>query len=248
MDDSEQLQRLSRIHTRWSVIFQAHRGSGQEVNAAQQALLERYAGPIYRYIFAAVRDPFAAEELCQEFALQFVQGKFTRVDPERGRFRDYVKTVLFHLVASWRRRQSKQPQAYDSEIQEPADNSSPADCGDQDFVASWRDELLTQTWEALERIEKQTGQLFHTMLRFKATWPDVKSELMAQQLSKQLGKPLTAASVRQTVHRAREKFADLLLDEVCRSLETRNVDRLEQELIDLELLPYCQDALAKRRA
>ena len=246
MDDSD-CQRLSRIHTRWSVLFQAHKGSGQQVTAAQQVLLERYGGAVYRYVLAAVRDPYVAEELCQEFALQFVQGDFKRVDPERGRFRDYVKTVLFHLVANWRRRQNKQGVAYDSEIHEPTDASSPAQPADLEFIANWREELLARTWEALERIEKQTGQQFHSMLRFKADNPDTKSDVMAQELSKQLGKPLTAAGVRQTVHRAREKFADLLIEEVARSLETNDTARLEQELIDLELLMYCQDALAKRK-
>jgi hypothetical protein len=58
---------------------------------------------------------------------------------------------------------------------------------------------------------------------------------MAQVLGHRLGKPLTAAAMRQTIHRAREKFADLLIDEVARSLQTGDVERLEQELIDLGL-------------
>ena len=68
---------------------------------------------------------------------------------------------------------------------------------------------------------------------------------MAQQLSERLHRPLTADGVRQTLHRAREKFADLLLEEVSRSLETEDHDRLEQELIDLGLLAYCRSALQK---
>jgi RNA polymerase sigma-70 factor (ECF subfamily) len=247
MDESEMQHRLSRINTRWSVVFQAHAAGGQTVTAAQQELMQRYGGAMYRYILAAVRDPLVAEELCQEFALLFVQGNFKRVDPERGRFRDYVKTVLFHLVANWRRKQNREPQTYDAAVHEPAENAPPSQLSDEEFLSNWREELLGRTWEALEHIEQQTGQLYHTMLRFRATSPDVKSEQMAQQLGERLGKPLTATAVRQTVHRAREKFADLLLGEVARSLETQDTDRLEQELIDLGLLPYCQDALAKRR-
>ncbi len=247
MAEPEIQERLSRINTRWSVVFQAHQGSSQEVVAAQQALMQRYCGAMYKYILAAVRDPHVAEELCQEFALLFVQGNFKRVDPERGRFRDYVKTVLFHLVANWRRRQNRQGVAYDSEVHEPAQAAPAVEPSDQKFLDNWRDELLGRAWEGLERIENQTGQLYFTMLRFRAASPDVKSEQMAQQLAERLGKPLTAVAVRQTVHRAREKFADLLLDEVARSLETTDRDRLEQELIDLSLLPYCQEALAKRK-
>ncbi len=41
------------------------------------------------------------------------------------------------------------------------------------------------------------------------------------------------------------KFADFLLQEVARSLQTSERDRLEQELIDLELLAYCRPALER---
>jgi RNA polymerase sigma-70 factor (ECF subfamily) len=70
---------------------------------------------------------------------------------------------------------------------------------------------------------------------------------MARQLGEQLGRPLTDAGVRQVLHRARDRFADLLLDEVARSLQTAEADRLEQELIDLDLLPYCKPALERYR-
>jgi hypothetical protein len=70
---------------------------------------------------------------------------------------------------------------------------------------------------------------------------------MAARLGARLGRPLTAAGVRQTLRRAREKFSDLLLDEVAHSLQTADPGAVEQELIDLGLLSYCQDALQRRR-
>jgi RNA polymerase sigma-70 factor (ECF subfamily) len=71
---------------------------------------------------------------------------------------------------------------------------------------------------------------------------------MAQRLTEQMGRPLTAAGVRQGLHRAREKFADLLLDEVAQSLDSPTIDNIEQELIELELLDYCRPALKRRRS
>jgi RNA polymerase sigma-70 factor (ECF subfamily) len=68
---------------------------------------------------------------------------------------------------------------------------------------------------------------------------------MAEQLSATLGKPLTAAGVRQTLHRAREKFADLVLEEVLHSLATPTVEQLEEELTELGLLDYCRPALKR---
>jgi RNA polymerase sigma-70 factor (ECF subfamily) len=69
---------------------------------------------------------------------------------------------------------------------------------------------------------------------------------MAEQLGARLGRPVTSAGGRQTLHRARAKFADLLVAEVARSLETSAPDRIEQELLDLDLLRYCKPALSRR--
>ncbi len=68
---------------------------------------------------------------------------------------------------------------------------------------------------------------------------------MAEQLSGILGKPLTAAGVRKTLDRARDRFADLLLGEIAHSLADPTPDQLEEELIDLNLLEHCRPALER---
>jgi RNA polymerase sigma-70 factor (ECF subfamily) len=57
---------------------------------------------------------------------------------------------------------------------------------------------------------------------------------------------LTPEAIRQLLHRARENFADLLVDEVARSLGSADPGKLEQELIELDLLDYCRPSLARR--
>src|SRR5260370_13259693 len=101
---------LSRISTSWTVLNQAHNGSA-DAAAAKQWIMQRYGGAVHRYLLAALRDPHAADDLTQEFGLSLVRGDFHQVRPERGRFRDYVKTVLFHLVSRYRKRQLGQSQA-----------------------------------------------------------------------------------------------------------------------------------------
>jgi hypothetical protein len=58
--------------------------------------------------------------------------------------------------------------------------------------------------------------------------------------------PVSEAGVRQTLHRAREKFADLLLEEVARELDDPTPERLEEELSELSLLDQCRAALERR--
>jgi RNA polymerase sigma-70 factor (ECF subfamily) len=68
---------------------------------------------------------------------------------------------------------------------------------------------------------------------------------MAQQVSARLGRPLTADAVRQALHRAREKFADLLLDEVAQTLGAPTAEQLEEEVLALDLHTYCRPALRR---
>src|SRR5262245_53268672 len=110
MSESDFSSRLSRISTQWSVLFQAHQGQSEEIRTAQRELAQRYCGAVYRYLMGMVRDPDVADDLAQEFAVRFLAGKFRRVDPDRGRFRDFLKTALRHLVADHFRRLRKQPQ------------------------------------------------------------------------------------------------------------------------------------------
>jgi RNA polymerase sigma-70 factor (ECF subfamily) len=243
MDQEGQATPLSRISTLWSVVCRAHDGEPQAVNAAQQELIGRYSRAIHRYLLGAVRDPEAAEELSQEFALRFIRGDLRGADPERGRFRDFVKGVLFHLIADHHRRRARSP-SLPAGLPEPADDPAQLE---RQFVNSWREEMLNRTWEALARVEQRTGRAFHTVLRLKADHPQLRSAQMAERLARQLGKPVTAASVRQTLHRAREKFVDLLVEEVLHTLREPNVDKLEQELIDLGLHGYCKEALQRYR-
>jgi RNA polymerase sigma-70 factor (ECF subfamily) len=210
--------RLSRISTLWSLVCRAHRGPAEGANAARKQLLERYGGAIRRYLRKVVRDPDAADEISQEFALQLLHGALHGADPNRGRFRNYVKGTLFHLVADYRKQQRGWPEPLPAEDPTLAANQETAE-SDRQFLESWCDELLARAWDALADVEARSGQLFHTVLRYRADHPEMRSPQMAEQLTTQVCRTVTAAGIRQTLHRARQKFADLLLEEVAHSLE-----------------------------
>ena len=116
-----------------------------------------------------------------------------------------------------------------------------------EFRASWREELLSRCWERLSEDEKQSGKPYATVLRYRVDHPDARSPELAAGLSEQLGKPINAGAVRVMLHRAREMFADILLDEVTASIADDSLDEAEEELIELELLEYCRPALERRR-
>jgi RNA polymerase sigma-70 factor (ECF subfamily) len=238
---------LNQISTLWSLVTATRDGPTAEVSAAQQQLLLRYGKAVHRYLLGAVRDAELAEDLSQEFALRFVRGDLRGADPGRGRFRDYVKGVLFHLVADHhRQRQRAQPLPLPDPGEVPA--APAATDAEAQFLESWRDELLTRAWEALARVQQQTGKPFHTALSLKADHPGLKSAQLAERLAAHLGKPVTAAGFRQTLHRARAKFEDFVIGEVVQTLDAPTLERLEQELLDLRLLDYCRAGLARFQA
>ena len=246
MDDRELAQRLSQIQTMWSVVMRAHSGEADAAMSAQQVLMRRYSGAVYRYLAGFLRDYDAADDLAQEFALRVLRGDLRRADPARGRFRDYVKMVLRHLVADHHRRLMASPRPLPADGPEPAGGDGGFPDLDRQFLESWRKELLARAWAALERVAAESGRPYYAVLRLRADHPEMRSAAMAGELADRLGRPITAGAVRQTLSLAREKFADYLLDEVEHSLELPTPEQLREELIDLDLLPYCLPALERR--
>src|SRR5262249_37715896 len=140
MPESDALHKLS---TNWAEIAAAHTG-GPAAREAQVAVLRRYCGAIYHWLVAATGDPHTARALAREFALRFVRGDFHRLDPGRGRFRDFVRTVLHHLVADHYRRLKTAPGPLPigaGPVQEPL-----LDAEGISFANRWRDEMLDRAW------------------------------------------------------------------------------------------------------
>ena len=240
---------LSRISTIWDVFGRSRELASDADKNRWATLLQRYQGAIYRYLLGAVRDADAADELFQEFALRCLQGAFRGVDPQRGRFRDYLKTTLFHLIVDYQKKRQKSPLPLNLEVAEPAapqEGSTESEC---QFIESWRDDLLARAWAELAKVEKSGGQPYYSVLKFRTENQDADSDQMAESLTKRLcpEKPFTGAGIRKTLQRARANFADHLIDDVVESLGNPSVEELQQELDDLGLLPYCRSALERRK-
>ena len=239
--------RFSQIETMWSLVRQAHDDGVPAVGQAQQDLLDRYGGAVYRYALAALRNEDAADEVFQEFALKFVRGDFSGADPERGRFRSFVKTIVYRLIVDYQRRRKQRCR----EVQLPTNVPERADddCQDDElFRTSWRDELLARCWAKLESEQANTGKPYHTALRMRVDNPELRSADLADRLEEALGKSMSAGNTRVLLHRARDRFAELLLEVVLDTLPAASLDVAEQELIELDLLEYCRPALERHRA
>jgi hypothetical protein len=115
---------------------------------------------------------------------------------------------------------------------------------DKAFAEKWKEELLARTWEALQKNQEESGQPYYTVLRCKTAQPNLHAAELAKQVSGQLGRPITAEAMRQLLHRARRRFAELLVEEVERTLDTTEPGQVAEELIDLGLMCYCRSAVS----
>ncbi len=240
---------LGQLTTMWTMVLSAHGGPDLAEAEAQRRFMERYQGAVYRYFFTALRDPDAAQELFQQFAERFVRGDFKNFDPTRGRFRDYVRVALINMIRDFRRHQASRRHV-DIDIVDIPNKTTDQQIEslDVEFNSSWRDELLSRTWDALRQQKRRGGVPFHVVLERSMQNPSLTSADLAKALNADLepDKLLSDALLRKTLQLAREKFADLLVEEVACSLGDHSVEQLEQELIDLGLIGYCRDALDLR--
>jgi RNA polymerase sigma-70 factor (ECF subfamily) len=244
---------LADLVTQWSNILRARQQEGDAATSARGQLLVRYHEAVLRYLRAALHDEHAAGQVYSNFALRVLEGdRFLQyADPERGRFRSYLKTVLRHMVADYYRERQRENRHREELPPEGGPQGEENKEEDQQFLTCWRQELINWAWQSLEQTEKKTGQPYATLLRLQEQQPGVRSAQLAEQLTARLGRPFTAAGVRQLAHRGREHFGERLVHETARSLqvdvgEPDGAQRVEEELIDLGLLfSYCKAALER---
>jgi RNA polymerase sigma factor (sigma-70 family) len=235
---------FDHLSTSWTLLGNAHSPSAPAElrERARQQLLERYQALARRYLGGALRhEPDAQEavaECLQELSVRIMAGALKHADPERGRFRYYLRTCLCNLVSDYRRRQGQRLGGLgDFDPAVPDTTAS-----EQEFVALWRQDLVERALRALASHERRTGQQFYTVLKLKMDHPELRSAQMAERLSATLGRPLTETWVRKRLSLARAKLAELLRAEVKQSLRQPTEEQVDEELADLGLLEYCRPA------
>ncbi len=201
----------------------------------------RYARAIQKYVAAIVRDPHDSEEVAQDFLVQVFDKGFCPENVSRGRFRDYLKSAVRYVAISHLRKRRS------AELSEEmlASIIQPDSEADRAWSSEWHDCLLERVWQSLELHQQQTAEnLFYSVLRLHTQNPAASSDEHAARLSEQLGRPVRADAFRQQLRRARKHFAKLIVEEVRQTLQDPTAESVENELIDLDLMPFVREFLA----
>jgi RNA polymerase sigma-70 factor (ECF subfamily) len=220
-------ERLTQIPTNWTTISSAH-APGPESQKAMNDLVGRYHDAVTRYIHLKLRDKHLADEVLQEFWTKLLTGKLAGADKTKGRFRDYLRTVLHRLIIDHFRSRKLQPLPPGDLL----DSSKP----DEDFNRVWRDAVLNRVWSRLETYQAATPKnRYASVLQLRRDYPKASIEEIAERLTQLTGAPMTPEAFRKNLQRARAKFIDLLIQELRETIHPTNNDDVEAEIFDLGL-------------
>jgi len=212
--------------TQWSAVLAAGDSRNPEAPGALAELCRTYWYPVFAEIRQAGHDAESAEDLTQGFFAHFLEKRAIKVaDPDRGRFRSFLKTAVRNFLSKERHRAQalkrgggNPPLGLDFETaeswyrREPADPRTPADVFDQ----RWARALLTRALHRLREEARAAGNLD----RFRMLEPFLTGGAVGaghKEVAAKLG--VTESAVRVAVHRLRRRYGKLLRDEVARTVD-----------------------------
>jgi RNA polymerase sigma-70 factor (ECF subfamily) len=220
--------------THWSVVLTAGRDDAPQARDALEKLCQTYWHPLYAYVRRRGYSPADAEDLTQAFFAWLLERKWLgRADQQRGRFRSFLLTSLSNFLANeWDKARAKKRgggqvvplERDDAEARcawEPVDHLTP----EQSFEWRWALALLDRV---MNRLSAEFDQAGKTEL-FVALKPCLLGERSKQPYAA-LASALEIAegSVKVAVYRLRQRYRQLLRDEIAQTVATP--EEVEEEL------------------
>lgn len=225
---------MSRFETtRWSLILAAGSGA-DEGRRSLQALCCAYRAPVLTYLRQMVNRDEDAEELTQAFFTYFLEQRVhDTADPERGRFRHYLRGAVRHFVSTQRRgaralKRGGTSQILDESALEHLASDAPGCDPEIEFDRQWALTLIARALVRLESEAQAAGkdEWFLAMRDFIVEPPD---EADYERLAEKLGMRRNTLAV--AVHRLRQRLAELVDDEMSDTVASENDIAREQQTL-----------------
>jgi len=226
--------------TRWTRIGLA-KADSEDGRKALADLCAAYYEPVVVYLRGVLRDAEAAREMSHAFFAEVLAGgTIQTADPERGRFRFYLLGAVKHFVAHRREAESRQkrgggvvPLSLDEASLQSFGWQIPCDAGlspEAAFDRQWAVTVLARAMEALAAECEQQGKsrLFDRLRPWLLGGADYGDQSAA---AKELD--LSAATLKVTVHRMRQRFRQCVKAEIAGTL--KDPSAVEDEMHSLLL-------------
>jgi RNA polymerase sigma-70 factor (ECF subfamily) len=211
------------ITTEWSVVLAAADSQDPGSREALASLCQTYWYPVYAQIRYRGQDSETARDLTQGFFAELLEKRSLRLaDPQRGRFRAFLKTSIDYFLSHERQRAAalkrgggQSPISLDFDAAEAQYRLEPAGDGAPD-------KLFEKRWAraTLNRVLERLGQEFEAAGdrdRFRRLAPFLTgSKERYKGVASELG--VSEAAVKVAVHRLRHRYGHLLRAEVARTV------------------------------
>jgi RNA polymerase sigma-70 factor (ECF subfamily) len=211
--------------THWSVVLAARHHDAPEAEVSLEKLCQTYWSPLYAYVRRRGYNEEDAKDLTQGFFAWLLERKWLeRADPRRGRFRSFLLTSISGFLGNEWDKSRTQKRGGGRVLSlpfgeadtrcgwEPADSVTP----EQTFERRWAVTLLDQVMNRLgaDYARQDKAHLFEELK------PCLLGERTAQpyaSLASKLG--MTEGSVKVAVHRLRQRYRQLLREEIAHTVE-----------------------------
>jgi RNA polymerase sigma-70 factor (ECF subfamily) len=212
------------VTTHWSVVLTAQ-GRSPAADEALEKLCRTYWWPLYGFVRRSGYKPEEAQDLTQGFfALLLDRRDLDVVRREKGRLRSYLLVSLKNFLGKAKRREMAVKRGegralvpLDQLIARERADLEPADMltADRIFERRWALTLLEQVVARLESEYQSAGnaKLFDHLKGLLSDEPGRRSQA---DIATELG--MTENAVKQAFHRLRQRYRQLLRDEIAQTV------------------------------
>jgi RNA polymerase sigma factor (sigma-70 family) len=213
--------------THWSVILAAGSPESPRYREALETLCREYWFPLYAFLRRRGYGPDEAQDYTQGFFAHMLEEQdLCRADPNRGRFRSFLLSMLKHFAADKQDEARAQKRGggknvvsldfADAEARyaaEPAHQLSP----EKLFERSWALMVLSRT---MARLRQDTAAADKPMLfeHLKAHLGGQTDAVPYRALAARLN--MSEGAIKVAVHRLRTRYRELLREEVAQTVST----------------------------
>jgi DNA-directed RNA polymerase specialized sigma24 family protein len=229
--------------TAWTVVRAAQGLEGAERCEAMNRCIAAYWKPVFCFLRARGKPLHQAEDLTQEFFLQFFEHDWIRLaDQKRGRFRTFLLTILTRFLSDQSPPRAPRQKTFDNHHvavsallgdsernYEPPLNRTPENI----FMQQWAHAVIdnvrrsVQAW-CIARGRPDWYRIFHAVHFPDAGSPKFTQQALADDLH------VSRDQIRYGLEEVQGKFIEFLKNELADQVDSE--DDLDKEILELEQL------------
>lgn len=206
--------------TQWTLILDAASTQNADGLNALDQLCRRYWEPLHSYARSRGYNPADADDITQSFFARLLENKtHTKAERERGRFRTFLLNAMQNFIANDKRDAARQKRGGGAEhdtIDIHTDSITTAQTPETLFEQKWAQAVIAAAITGLENEHRAKGRAdrFAVMRPLLSVRHDGDTEALATQLN------VTTMNFRKLLHGFRQRFGELVREEVTRLVST----------------------------